>query len=101
MYTRSKAKRRRISQYFERAHLIQASGQVVQDPTPDEQLENEVEEVLEEVMDATDVATEGETLIEHGVIEAIEAEINVNRTTARFFRHRHNLPLQPGVLTCH
>lgn len=101
MYTRSKAKRRRISEYFERAHLIQATGQVVQDQTPDNQPLPEVEQVLEEVMESMDVATEGDTLIAHGVIDEIEAEMEVNRSTARFFRHRHYLPLQPGVVTCH
>ncbi len=101
-------KRRRISQYFTRSqgdHLIQGTGQSIQDPTePDETIEEEVEDILEETMDATDVATDGDTLPEHGVIDEVEAEISANPNEARKLMHRprnrHFLPLQPGVISC-
>jgi hypothetical protein len=103
-YTRSKHKRRRISQYFERRdHLISGSGQTIQTPDDVDDVMSEVEEELEEAMDAADIATEGETIMEHGIVDAIEAEIGHNPATAIHHAHRrgrHFLPLQPGILTC-
>lgn len=84
-------------------YLIAPTGQVVETvPSPD--LTQEIEEVLDDVMDAVDVATEGESAVEHAIIDEVEALMNINRTTSTKARMRHRmrhfLPLQPGVIWC-
>jgi len=100
-YQQFTKKRRRISDYFPVDRLVQGTGQTIQ--TSDQDPLPEVEEELDEVMDAVDIATEGETLVEHGIVDAMEVAIGHNPRTAIHLAHRrgrHFLPLQPGILTC-
>lgn len=92
------SRRRRLTD-----HLIGPSGQVVQE-TSTEKIPQEIEEAVDDLMDAADVATEGDLVPGHVILDEIMASIDVNQTVAhkvpRRGRNRHFLPLQPGIIWC-
>lgn len=105
----TKRRKERIPEYFPSRrrrtadHLIGPSGQIVQE-TSTERIPQEIEEAIDDLMDVADVATEGELLPGHVIVDEIMAHMDINQTVAhkvpRRGRNRHFLPLQPGIIWC-
>lgn len=116
MAYKSKPKRRRLTDYYRVDHLIQGTGQTIQDPDSPT-MQDVMAEAQEMVQDAQEITAgaaianagytlPGAVMEERGAMDLSHEMMEIGNHNPRSSRHlahrrgRHFLPLQPGILIC-